>query len=185
MHRVRAAMMALALFVVLGATPALAARPVLELSGATPTLAFTPADCAVGQATCTYVYTNQGTGTILGKKAVTFRYEERGTVEPGLGQVLSSATYTIGVLNKKGKVGREITLNVDPSSNVVTYDVAAAAPCTTGTFSQSTRQGVVISGTFDTAPGPGGICPGGGVPSGEMEFTVELNPKLERELAAD
>jgi hypothetical protein len=184
MRAIRGVFLALALFVTFGVTPAFAAKPALQLAGASPTLAFGPADCAVGQQTCTYVFTNEGTGTVLGKKALTFRYEERGTVLPGLGQRIDTATYTIALLKgKKEKPGKPVVLHVIPSTNDVRYDNPAAAPCTTGTFSQRTVEGAVITGTFGTVPGQGGVCPpDGGVPSGSMQFTIELNPKLERDL---
>jgi hypothetical protein len=174
MHRFRAALLALALFVAVGATPALAAKPLVQLSGASPTLSFDPPTCFLGHATCAYVFTNEGTGTALGNRTVTWRYEERGTVLPGLGQRIDAAAYTVTLVKgKKEKPAGSVVLHVIPSSNVVTYDDPNVAPCGTGTFSQRTVEGATIRGTFG--------CPGG-LPSGSMEFTVELGTQLERAL---
>ena len=174
MLRLRAAFVALALFMAVGVTPALAAKPALQLSGASPTLAFDPANCNVGVDTCTYVFTNTGTGTAQGNRTVVWHYEEHGTVLPGFDQQVASGTYTLTVVKgKKAKPDGTVVLHVIPSSNVVTYDDPATAPCSTGRFSQRAVEGATISGTFG--------CPGG-VPSGSMQFTVELSPKLERTL---
>jgi hypothetical protein len=176
-------MLLLALFVAFGATPAAAAKLKLPISftGASPTLSFGPSTCRVGIDTCTYVFTNQGTGTMLGKKTLSWHLEERGTVLPGLALRLDSATYTIALLKgKKGKPGKPVRLHVIPSTYFVTYDNPATAPCSPGTFTSRTYEGPIIRGTFDCLGGPPN-----GVPAGIMNFTIELDSHLERALDAD
>jgi hypothetical protein len=165
----------LALLVALGATPAAAAVTLpMRFTGASPTLSFQPRSCQVGTQTCAYVFTNEGTGTILGRKALSWRYEERGTVLPGLGQRIDTATYTIALLKgKKGRPGRPVVLHVIPSTYMVSYDDPATAPCSSGRFSAKTREGATVRGTFDCYRG---------VPSGSMEFTIELGSHLQRAL---
>jgi hypothetical protein len=178
MRGLRVVFLMLALLVAFGATPAAAAVKLpMEFSGASPTLAFQPPTCQVGVQTCAYIFTNQGTGTILGRTALSWYYDERGTVLPGLGQRIDSATYTIALLKgKKGKPGKPVVLHVIPSSYMVTYDNPATAPCSSGTFSARTREGATVRGTFDCY---------GGVPSGSMEFTIELGSHMERALDDD
>src|SRR5687768_847025 len=109
MHRFQATLVALALFVAVGATPALAARTIPQLVGASATLAFGPPTCQLGQQTCTYVFSNQGTAR--GERSVTWRYDEQGTVFADFSQEIASATYTITVLDgKSGKPAETIVL---------------------------------------------------------------------------
>jgi hypothetical protein len=156
----------LALVVALAATPAVAAAPQLHFSGATPTLAFTPATCQVGIQTCTYVFTNQGTGTVSGGPELTWRYEERGTLLPGLVLAIDAATYTIAL---KAKPKKSVVLHVIPSTYTASYDNPATAPCSTGTFSASTVEGAFIQGTFDCL---------GGLPAAKMDFTITAGPAM-------
>jgi hypothetical protein len=175
MRVMRAILLTLALLVAFGATPAAAAGPVLHFSGASPTLAFTPSGCQLGAQTCGYVFTNQGTGTILGRPALTWKYDERGTVFPNFTQAINSATYTIALVKgRNGRPGKPVVLHVIPSTYMVTYDNPATAPCSHGTFSAKSREGVTIRGTFDCL---------GGLPSAFMEFTLEIGGSwLERAL---
>jgi hypothetical protein len=175
MHCIRASVLALALLVAIGGTPALAAKPALELSGASPTLSFAPTTCNLGVDTCTYVFTNSGTGTLGDKKPVTWVYAESGTLLPGFEQDVSAATYTIVRLKGKNeKPGKPVVLHVIQSTYQVSYDNPATAPCSTGAFSAVLEEGAVVHGTFDCL---------GGLPSASMEFTIERGSKAERELA--
>ena len=173
MHRIRAGFVALALVVAVGATPALATAPVFHFAGASPSLAFGPPTCQVGVQTCTYEFTNEGTGSV-GGRTVTWRYEERGTVLPDLGQRVDAATYALVPLKgDKEKPGKAVVLRVVPGSYRVSYDDPATAPCSSGTFSADTEEGAVVQGTFACL---------GGLPSASMDFTIDLGDKRERAL---
>ena len=156
----------LAIVVALIATPALAATPVLQFTGASPTLSFSPSTCQIGIEWCTTIFTNKGTGTIDGQPALTWQYEERGTVLPNLTQVIDSATYTIAL---KAKPKKKVVLHVIPSTYTASYDNPATAPCSHGTFSASTVEGAFIQGSFDCL---------GGFPAASMTFTITGSPPI-------
>ena len=168
MNLIRRVFVVLALFLALGATPALADKPVLQLQGSNPTLAFDP----TSPTTASYVFTNSGTGTLRAEQ-VTWTYEERGTVDfTNSAQVVDSASYAI--VQVKGKKEKTTVFDVDPGTYQVEYTGPGPIPCTTGTFSARLKQGAFVQGTFDCV---------NGVPSASMDFTIERGSNAEKALA--